>query len=55
MAASASSSEEKVTNPKPDDFDVPGTRETIALRTCPFTEKKILSISEVTVFARFPT
>lgn len=55
IAASTSSSEEKVTNPNPLDFEVPGTRETFELRTFPFSEKKFLSVSAVTVFARFPT
>lgn len=55
MAASTSSSEENVTNPYPLDFEVPGTLETFALRTFPFSEKKFLSISVVTVLARFPT
>jgi hypothetical protein len=55
MATSTSSSEENVTNPNPVDFEVPGTRETFALRTFPFLEKKFLSVSVATVLARFPT
>lgn len=55
IAASTSSSDEKVTNPYPLDFEVPGTRETLALRTFPFSEKKFLRVSVVTVLARFPT
>lgn len=55
IAASTSFSEEKETNPNPLDFEVPGTRETLALRTSPFVAKKSLRISVVTVFARFPT
>lgn len=55
IADSTSSSEEKVTKPNPLDFEVPGTRETLALRTFPFSEKKFLRISDVTVLARFPT
>lgn len=55
MAASTSSSEENVTNPYPVDLEVPGTLETLALSTLPFSENKFSSISLVTVFARFPT
>uniref|UniRef100_A0A0A9AG65 Uncharacterized protein n=1 Tax=Arundo donax TaxID=35708 RepID=A0A0A9AG65_ARUDO len=54
-AASTSSSEENVTKPYPLDFEVPGTRETVALRICPFSEKKFLRTFVVTVFARLPT
>ena len=54
-AASTSSSEEKVTKPYPLDFDVPGMWETVALRIWPFSEKKFLRTSVVTVFARLPT
>ena len=55
IEASTSSSEENETNPNPLDFEVPGTRETFAPRTFPFSEKSFSSISVVTVFARFPT
>ena len=55
IAASTSSSEENVTNPNPLDFEVPGTRDTFALSTFPFSAKKFLSVSVVTVFARLPT
>lgn len=55
IAVSTSSSEENVTNPNPLDFEVPGTRDTFALRTFPFSEKYFSRISVVTVFARFPT
>lgn len=55
MADSTSSSEENVTKPYPLDFEVPGTRDTFALRTFPFSAKKLLSMSVVTVFARLPT
>jgi len=55
IAASTSSSDEKVTKPYPLDFEVPGTLETLALRTFPFSEKNFLRVSVVTVLARFPT
>lgn len=54
-AASTSSSEANETNPNPLDFEVPGTRDTLAPRTFPFSAKKLLSDSDVTFFARFPT
>lgn len=52
MAASTSSSEENVTNPNPVDLEVPGTLETLALKTFSFSENKLSSISLVTLFAR---
>lgn len=55
IAASTSSSDENETKPNPVDFEVPGTRETLALSTFPLSEKNLVSVSVVTVLARLPT